>query len=118
MANTVQHATFIICVLDLFHLDHLSLFQHLHGIETVIMFRLHEVDATEASGSESALQRKVILGVFASCGAFLLRLRLSLPLLRLLVLVLALRLLLVGMLLLSPRIRRGVYDIIDAGGIV
>lgn len=72
MADAVEHATLVVGVLDLFHLDDLGLFQYLHSIEAVVVLRLDQVHATEAPSSQSALQKKVLLGIFPFGGALLL----------------------------------------------
>jgi hypothetical protein len=95
VTNAIQHATFIICVFDLLHFDHLRLLQHLHRIEAMVVIRLHQVNTTEAPRSQGALELKVLLGIFALCDALLL---LSWLL----------------MLLLVPLL---IYDVVDAGGI-
>lgn len=64
MADTVEHAPLIVGVLDLFHLDNLSFFQNLHGIEAVVVLRLNQVHTTKTSRSQCALQREVLLGIF------------------------------------------------------
>lgn len=63
--DLLQHATFVIGVLDLLHLDHLGFLEHLDGIEALIVLGLDEMDTTEASGSQSALDCKIGEGVFA-----------------------------------------------------
>lgn len=69
MPDSIQHASLVVCVLDLFHLDDLRLFQHLDGIEPVVVFRLHQMDATEAAGPQGALESEVIQRVLALGGA-------------------------------------------------
>ena len=41
MPNPVQHTTLVVGVLDLLHLDHLRLLQHLDGIEAMVVLGLH-----------------------------------------------------------------------------
>lgn len=103
MANAIQHAALVVCVLDLLHLDHLGLLQDLHGIEAVVVLRLHQVDSTEAPRAQRALELEVLLRVLALCNA--------LRLLRLFALRLTLGMLTVALLAL-------VYDVVDASGIV
>lgn len=106
MPNAVQHPALVIGMLNLLHLDHLSLFQYLHGVEAVVVFGLDEVDATEAPGTEGALQHEILLRVLALGGALLVDGLLGLLRLR-------------SILLLNlARIGRVVHDIVDAGGIV
>lgn len=69
MLDLLEHATFVVCVLDLLHLDNLSLFEHLYGVETLIVLGLDEMHAAKAAGAESALYGKVLEGVFALCRA-------------------------------------------------
>jgi hypothetical protein len=92
MPDAVQHSALVIGVLDLFHLDHLGLFEHFHSIEAMIVFRLDEMNPTEATSAEGALQQEVLLRVLALGRAFLSRLLL----LRLLLGLLALRLTAIG----------------------
>lgn len=61
MADSIQHTALVICVLDLLHLDHLGLLQHLHCIETMIVIGLHQVNTTEAPRSQSALELEILL---------------------------------------------------------
>lgn len=103
MANAIQHAALVVCVLDLLHLDHLCLLQDLHRIEAVIVLRLHQVDSTEASRAQRALELEVLLRVLALCDALLL--------LGLFALCLTVGMLTVTLLAL-------VYDVVDTSGIV
>lgn len=107
MPHTIQHTSFVIGVLDLFHLDHLGLFQHLHGVEPMIVLGLNEMDPTEATGAEGALQQEILLRVLAPRGALLLGL-----------LALSLGRCLLSILCTLTGIGRGIYDIVDTGGIV
>jgi hypothetical protein len=120
MPDTIQHTSLVVGVLDLFHLDHLGLFQHLHGVETMIVFGLDEVNATEATGTESALQREILLRVLAPRSALLLgllALALSLSV-SLSLSLLSLRWCLLSIVCTLTGIGWGVYNIVDAGGIV
>ena len=84
MLDLLQHASLVVGVLDLLHLDDLSLLQHLDCIIPLIMFRLDQVHSAEATGAQCALNSKVIEGVFALGDAglgWLCRLRLLLLLL-------------------------------------
>ena len=71
MAHAIEHPPLVVGVLNLLHLDHLGLFQHFHCIEAVVVLGLHQVDATEASGAERALQGEVFLRVLALGAALL-----------------------------------------------
>lgn len=105
MADPIQHATLVVCVLDLFHLDDLGLFQDLHSIEAVVVVRLHQVHATEAPRSQGALQLEVLLGV----------LPLGYSLLLVSLVALALGLTVCMRLIGTAGIR--VYDVVDTSGI-
>lgn len=109
MADAVEHAPFVVGVLDLLHLDNLGLLQHLHSIEAVVMLRLNEMHTAEAPGAQGALQEEVLLGIFALGGAFLL-LGIGRGIGRGILGRLGVRL------VLPLGIGRAVYDIIDAGG--
>jgi len=113
MSDTIQHASLVIGVLDLFHLDHLGLFQHFHGVEAMVVLGLDEMDTTKATSAEGALELEVILRVFAPRGTLFLGL---------LAMAVALRLVRLGGRLLSilctlAGIRWGIYYIVNAGGI-
>jgi hypothetical protein len=79
MFDLLQHTALVIGVLDLLHLDHLSLFQHLDGIEALVVLGLDEMDSPKAAGAESALDLEVGERVLALGDAGLVkRLRLEL----------------------------------------
>lgn len=65
MLDTLKHAPLIIGVLDLLHLDDLRLLQHLHGVEPVIVSRLHQMHPAETARAQRPLQDKVIQRVLA-----------------------------------------------------
>jgi hypothetical protein len=67
--DLLQHAPLVVGVLDLLHLDHLRLLQHLDGVEARIVLGLDEVHAPEAAGAERALDGEVGQRVLALCGA-------------------------------------------------
>ena len=67
MFDLLQHASLIIGVFDLLHLDHLGFLEHFNGIEALVVLRLHEVDAAEAAGAKGALNGKVLQCVLALC---------------------------------------------------
>lgn len=52
MLDIAEHATLIIGVLNLLHLDDLSLLQHLDSIKSRVMLRLNKVDSSEATSTE------------------------------------------------------------------
>ena len=56
---SLQHAALVIGVFHLLHLDHLLLFQNLHGIEPLVMLALDQVHTAEGAGAQGALQGKV-----------------------------------------------------------
>ena len=55
MPDTIQHPSLIVGVLDLLHLDHLCLLQHLDRVEAVIVLRLHQVHPAKTTGTKGAL---------------------------------------------------------------
>lgn len=67
MLDLLQHASLIIGVFNLLHLDHLGFLEHFNGIEALVVLRLHKVDAAEAAGAEGALNGKVLQCVLALC---------------------------------------------------
>lgn len=116
MSDATEHATFVIGMFNLLHLDHLGLLQHLDRIEAMVVLGLHKVDATEAPGAEGALQGKVLEGVFPLSGAGGLLLRGILPLSRgggLMVGAVGG----IGAGGMGGLVRGGVDDILDTGGI-
>lgn len=52
MLDISQHAPLVIRMLNLLHLDNLGLLQYLDGIESLVVFRLNQVNTTEATSSE------------------------------------------------------------------
>jgi hypothetical protein len=77
--DLLQHAPLVVGVLDLLHLDHLRLLEHLDGVEARVVLGLDEVHAPEAAGAERALDGEVGQRVLALGGAGLVeRLRLEL----------------------------------------
>ena len=62
--HLAQHLALVVCVLDLLHLDHLRLLEHLDGVEPVVVVRLHQVHPAEAAGPERPQQLKVRQRVF------------------------------------------------------
>ena len=69
MLDLLQHAALVVCVLDLLHLDDLGLFQHLDGVEALVVLGLDEVDTAKAAGAEGALDGEVGQRVLALCDA-------------------------------------------------
>lgn len=65
MLDVAQHAAFVVCVLDLLHLDYLRLLEHLDGVEALIVLGLDQVNATEATGTERSQDLKVAQRVLA-----------------------------------------------------
>lgn len=62
-----EHAPLVVGVLDLLHLDNLSLFQHLDGVEALVVLGLDEVHTAEAARAERSLKVEVAQGIFALC---------------------------------------------------
>lgn len=67
MLDLLQHATLVVGVLDLLHLDDLLLFEHLDGVEALVMLGLDQVDTSETAGTKSAVDGKVTERVLALC---------------------------------------------------
>ena len=103
MLDLLEHAALVVCVLDLLHLDDLGLFEHLDGIEALVVLGLDEMDAAEAAGAEGALDGEVGQGVLALCDAGLVE---------------GLRLELDGAILGGGGGVVGVYEVLDGGGVV
>jgi hypothetical protein len=61
----LQHLSLVVCVLDLLHLHHLRLLEHLDGIEALVVLRLHQVHPPEATGAQRPLYGEVREGVLA-----------------------------------------------------
>ena len=59
MFDVAQHTALVIRVLNLLHLDHLRLFEHLDGIEALVVLGLDQVNAPEATGAERSQDLKV-----------------------------------------------------------
>ncbi len=57
--DLLQHAPLVVGMLDLLHLDHLGLLQHLDGVEALVVLGLDEVDSAEAARAEGALDGEV-----------------------------------------------------------
>ena len=107
MLDLLQHAPLVIGVLDLLHLDHLGLLQHLDGIEALVVLGLNEMHSPEATRAERPLDGEVGQRVLALGDTGLVE-RLSLEL--------------HGAAILRGRLVRasvvGVYQILYAGDIV
>ena len=67
--DLLQHAALVVGVLDLLHLDDLGLFQHLDGVEALVVLALDEVHASKGAGAEGALDGEVGQRVLALCDA-------------------------------------------------
>lgn len=65
MLDVGEHAALVVGVLDLLHLDHLGLFEHLDGIVALVVFGLHQMDPAEATGAEGPQDVKVAQRVLA-----------------------------------------------------
>ena len=89
MLDLAQHPSLVVGVLDLLHLDHLRLLQHLDGIEPLVVSRLDEMNPAETTRTQSPQYLKVGERVLPLGHADLLVLR-GLRLLRLLKLLLLL----------------------------
>lgn len=67
MFDLLQHPALIVGVFDLLHLDNLSLFQDLDGIEALVVLGLDQVHSAEASSAQGPADGEVSEGVFALC---------------------------------------------------
>jgi hypothetical protein len=67
--NPLQHLSLIVCVLDLLHLDDLSLLQDLYGVKALIVMRLNEMDPAETTGPKRTLHLEVGKRILALCFA-------------------------------------------------
>ena len=65
MLDLLQHATLVVGMLDLLHLDNLLLLEDLDGIEALVVLGLDKVDTSETAGSQSAVDGKVLQSVLA-----------------------------------------------------
>jgi hypothetical protein len=65
MPNAIEHASLVICVLNLLHFNNLRLFQDFDRIEAVIVLRLHEVDTSKTPRAKGPLNCEVIEGIFS-----------------------------------------------------
>lgn len=65
MLHSLQHFPLVIGVLDLLHLDHLLLLEHLDCIVSLIVLGLHQVHSAERSRPKRPLDREVCEGIFA-----------------------------------------------------
>lgn len=59
MLDFLQHATLIVGVFDLLHLDDLGLFEHFDGIEALIVLGLHQMYTTKTTRTERPLDDEV-----------------------------------------------------------
>lgn len=59
MLDLLQHAPLVVGVLDLLHLDHLCLLQHLDGIEALVVLGLDKMNSPEAARAECPLDGEV-----------------------------------------------------------
>lgn len=65
MLDIAQHASLVVGVLDLLHLDDLSLLEHLDGIEPLVMLRLDQMNSPEATSTEGPQNIEVAQRVLA-----------------------------------------------------
>lgn len=65
MLDIAQHASLVVGVLNLLHLDDLSLLEHLDGIEPLVMLRLDQMNSPEATSTEGPQNIKVTQRVLA-----------------------------------------------------
>lgn len=69
MPGATEHPSLVVGMFDLLHLHHLCLLEDLQSVEPMIMVRLHQVNPAEATGTQRALQSKVLQRVFVLGGA-------------------------------------------------
>ena len=67
--GATEHPSLVVGMFDLLHLHHLCLLEDLQSVEPMIMVRLHQVNPAEATGTQRALQSKVLQRVFVLGGA-------------------------------------------------
>ena len=77
MLTPLQHPSLIIRVLDLLHLHHLLLLQHLDRIVPLIMLRLHQMYPAKRPRAESPLEREVVERILPLRLSYRVRCRLS-----------------------------------------
>jgi len=65
MLDFLEHSPFIIGMFHLLHLDHLLLFQHFHGIKSLIVLRLDQMHSSKASSTQRPKYLEVSQRVFA-----------------------------------------------------
>lgn len=65
MLDFLQHSPLVVGMFNLFHLDHLGLFQHLDRIVSLIVLRLNKVDSAEAASAQCPLYGEVGECIFA-----------------------------------------------------
>jgi hypothetical protein len=63
--DLAQHFALVVGVLDLLHLDHLRLLEHLDGVKPVVVPRLHQMYPAEAARTQRPQQLKVRQRVFS-----------------------------------------------------
>ena len=54
MLDVTEHASLVVGVFHLLHLDDLNLLEHLDSIESRVVFRLDQVYSTETTGAKSS----------------------------------------------------------------
>nr|POE79525.1 hypothetical protein CFP56_07590 [Quercus suber] len=64
MPTSLEHSSFVIGVLDLLHLHHLRLLQHLYCIEAVVVLALNQVYPAERSCTKRPLDLEVLKRIF------------------------------------------------------
>jgi len=67
MLDLLQHPPLVVGMLDLLHLDYLSLFQYLDGVETLVVLRLDQMNSSETASTQRPLDDEVGKSVFALC---------------------------------------------------
>lgn len=65
MLDFLEHPSLVVRMLDLLHLDHLSLFQHLDRIETLVVLGLDQMDSAKTARPQSPLYGEIGESVFA-----------------------------------------------------
>jgi len=65
MLDFLEHSPLIIGMFHLLHLDHLLLFQHFHGIKSLIVLRLDQMHSSKASSTQRPKYLEVSQRVFA-----------------------------------------------------
>lgn len=65
MLDPLEHRPLIVCMLDLLELDNLGLLEDFDSVESLVVYRLNEMNSAETARPQRAVDGKVAEGVFA-----------------------------------------------------